>query len=360
MNGPDILASLREELARVVQSHKPPIAEPLDISPWLAMSLLQKAIRRGHEQFALTAAATLIAISPDRLWRRCAVIAFEDIGVADLETVSLVVASQSGNAFRERIGGDWTVASYLSRRMVHAAKCRAADDLLMVAERHPAYERNRLDLTFMTTRELIDIATSTAPLPRRALALWFAIGTDKSPSRYLRTRRGEPNPVFDALCEVGLPHSVVELAREGFRKTGEMICPFLPMLLSLKPHEPTVVSDDDFPPEAMCGSFPSWAVDMFSRAGRKALAQFLATDCLTTRWIHRNVSPLQKIDFLGNILFAIESGLLRHRYRWQVADELRRLADVESQGPYCSDASEIMNLLRGDIALLNEVRRDVL
>ena len=52
------------------------------------MSLLQKAIRRGHEELALRAAATLLRISPERLWRRCGCIAFEDVGVADLDTVA--------------------------------------------------------------------------------------------------------------------------------------------------------------------------------------------------------------------------------------------------------------------------------
>ena len=49
------------------------------------MSLMQKAIRRGREEIALRAAATLLRDSPDRLWRRCGVTAFEDIGVADLD-----------------------------------------------------------------------------------------------------------------------------------------------------------------------------------------------------------------------------------------------------------------------------------
>jgi hypothetical protein len=41
--------------------------QPLDISPWLAMSLMQQTIRRGREEIALRAAATLLRDSPDRL-----------------------------------------------------------------------------------------------------------------------------------------------------------------------------------------------------------------------------------------------------------------------------------------------------
>jgi hypothetical protein len=111
--------------------------------------------------------------------------------------------------------------------MVHAPKCRGADDLLLTAENHAAYERARLDFAGKTTTELIGIATSSAPLPIRALALWFGVGTDRRPSPHLRPRRGDPMAMFDALCEAGISPTVVEVAREGFRKVGEVLCPLV-------------------------------------------------------------------------------------------------------------------------------------
>ena len=60
------------------------------------MSAMQKAIRRGESDVALRAAATLFRDAPDRLWRRLGGIAFEDIGCADFEAVSLTVAALSG------------------------------------------------------------------------------------------------------------------------------------------------------------------------------------------------------------------------------------------------------------------------
>jgi hypothetical protein len=48
MNGPEILHILRHELQHAVgRRGKPPSQRPVDVSPWLAMSVLQKAIRRG-------------------------------------------------------------------------------------------------------------------------------------------------------------------------------------------------------------------------------------------------------------------------------------------------------------------------
>src|ERR1017187_9494565 len=111
MNGPAILHTIREQLADEIFSCGEPIPAPLKISPWLAMSLLQKAIRRGESELAQHAAATLLLIAPDRLWRRCGAAAFEEIGVADLQTVSLVTAALAGKRYRATIGGGGKGAS---------------------------------------------------------------------------------------------------------------------------------------------------------------------------------------------------------------------------------------------------------
>lgn len=78
MNGPIILNNAREQLADEIFSYREQKPAPLKISPWLAMSLLQKAIRRGESELAQHAAATLLLTAPDRLWRRCGAAAFED------------------------------------------------------------------------------------------------------------------------------------------------------------------------------------------------------------------------------------------------------------------------------------------
>ena len=105
-NGSIPLSAARQQLAEAITKAQSSAFAPLDISPWLAMALLQKAIRRGRGEFAQQAAATLLQIAPERLWRRCGGIAFEDIGVADVETVSLVTAALAGKTLRASLGGE--------------------------------------------------------------------------------------------------------------------------------------------------------------------------------------------------------------------------------------------------------------
>ena len=192
MNGPVILNNARESLADEIFGYREPKPAPLKISPWLAMSLLQKAIRRGEDQLAQRAAATLLLIAPDRLWRRCGAAAFEEVGVADLQTVSLVTAALAGKRYRATIGAEWKVASFIVDRMTKARKCRAADDLLLTADSHPLFRKARIDLAAKSTGELIHIATGDAALPVRALATWYAVGTHPRQTKHLSARRGEP------------------------------------------------------------------------------------------------------------------------------------------------------------------------
>jgi hypothetical protein len=356
MTEPDAIGTARTQLRDAIVEFQPPPCHPLSISPWVAMSLLQKAIRRGREDLALQAAVTLLQGSPERLWRRLGCIAFEDVGVADLDTVAIAMAALAGRRCREELGGEWRVASCIVSRMAHALKCRAADDLLLAAENHPDFESARLAFGFRSTNDLLNIATGADPLPIRALAAWYAIGLDRRPSSRLSSRSGDATAVFNALCKTDIPTAVVEIAREGFRKTGEMLCPFVALLWSLRQKHGATVEDDEFPSELMIGGVPGWAYDVYSREGRAALANFIEAQTETARWVRDHIPPRQRIAFLGGIVFRLEGGCVRNRLRWETGDELRHMVDTECNGPHCRDATEILQLMKADIPALNGVR----
>jgi hypothetical protein len=359
MNGPEILHLMRHDLqGAVARQGKPPTPRPMDASPWVAMSVLQKAIRRGREDLALSAATTLLRDAPDKLWRRIGCIAFEDIGVASLEAVGLATVALAGKRHRTALGGEWAVASCVVAELSRASKCRVADDLLMACELHPAYADARAQLPRLSTRALIEIATGQGPVHGRALALWYAIGTDRDRSTLVR-RRGDPRVVFDQLCEAGWPHAAVEVAREGFRRTSVILCPLVALLAS-EPRQAAQIGSDDLSAEDMIGDVPAWALDVYTREGRAGFARFLQTDAPAARWVQRNVRQARRVSFLGHVVFRVEGGLVANRVRWPLAEELRRQVDVECSGPECSDATEILELMRNDIPRLNEARAAVM
>ncbi len=355
MNGPEILHLVRRDLQRAVaQRGKPPTPQPMDASPWVAMSALQKAIRRGREDLALGAAATLLRDAPERLWRRLGCIAYEDVGLGSLDAVGIATAALAGKRVRDDLGGEWAVASCLVSELAEAPKCRAADDLLMSCELHPAYAGLRTELPLLSTADLIDLATGAWPIHHRALALWYALGTYGRSSRFV-IHRFDPRLVFGRLCEAGWPHSLVEVAREGYRRTGEMLCPLV-ALLAHEPPEPVKADNDELPPETMIGDVPSWALDVYSREGRAAFARFLQTEARSARWVRRHVRPSRHTAFFGHIVFRVEGGLVANRMRRPLADELRRQVDYECSGPDCPDAAEILELVRTDLPRLNAAR----
>jgi hypothetical protein len=319
MNKADILSIARQQLSDAICQDRPPICDPLQVSPWIAMSLMQKAIRRGEERLALRAASTLLHVSPERLWRRCGCITFEDVGVADLDTVAIVTAALAGKRFRASMGGEWRVASFIVSRMVHAPKCRAADDLLLAAENHRLFEGARTRLASRTTDELMHIATGADLLPIRALAAWYAVGTDRRASPCLKPRRGDPTAIFNALQEASIPTAVIEIAREGYRRVGEVLCPFVALLWPLRQEQTATAEDDDFPPEVMVGDVPGWAYDVYSREGRAVLANFIEGRTETARWVRDHIPPRQRVAFLGGIVFRV----FRHGLRAAELVDLR-------------------------------------
>ncbi len=360
MTEPDNLSIAQQHLSDEVSNFQPPTRDPLNISPWLAAALLQKAIRRGQDGLALRAAAALLSTSPDRLWRRCGGIAFEDVGLADADAVAIVTAAISGKRLRAQIGGEWPVASYIVSKMAHAPKCRAADDLLLTADLHPALETARRELSTLPASELMRFATGSGSLLERAIALWYVCGTSWRTSPHLRPRRGERGVAFDKLVTAGFPHDVVEIAREGYRKLGEILCPFVALLHPLQQSGAATIVDDPLPPETMMGEVPSWAVDMFSREGHAALNAFLQGASETARWVRARIPAARRVNFLGTVVFRVEGQLCLRRLRWPVADELRRMVDNECNGPHCTDATEVLELMRADIPVLNGVRAEVL
>jgi hypothetical protein len=328
--------------------------QPLDISPWLAMSLMQKAIRRRDQPIALRAAATLLRDSPDRLWRRCGVTAFEDIGVADLDVVAEVTAALAGKTYRARIGGEWPVAAAIVSKMARATKCRAADDLLTAAEGHPGLEAARQQLWQMPATELIQLAIGTGPLPECAIAFWYVLGTNPRTCN-MRERRGDLQLAFDGMRQAGRPESIVTIATEAFRKLRDPLCAAILLLQPMRSEERATIEDDPFVPETLIRDVPSWAYDVHTREGRAALQRFLQGTSETARWVRANVPTAKRIKYLGSVVFRIEGGLVRSRLRWPTGDSLRELVD-QGCGGRLGVATEILELMRGDLPALNESR----
>jgi hypothetical protein len=98
-----LIDGLSEALAKV-DDPTPPI--PLAVDRYVALSAFQKAIRRGNEDLALRAAMTLRIEDPHAIWRRLGIVAFEDIGVGNIDAVDWVTVVIGKPEVRKRLGGE--------------------------------------------------------------------------------------------------------------------------------------------------------------------------------------------------------------------------------------------------------------
>jgi hypothetical protein len=357
----DILVSFRQELVKPLAAYRTPPLAPLPISPWLAMSLLQKAIRRGEKAWALKAAATLLIDAPDKLWRRLAGIAAEDVGLADICTTGVMVGMMAGKRLRASLGGEWTVAAWLTEHLCCARKSRATDDLLMSVQLLPSLQGERERLADLSNHHLRMIMLGNNNLHNRALALLYLAGTAGKPVHYLAFRRGQPDLAFDALAELGTPLTVLELAREGYRVSHEPLW-LLMALLAAEPagFECGTEIDDAIPPQTMAGPVPGWTVDIFTREGKCAIGRFLHVTSPYTSWLQGNVERSLHRTVTASALFHIEGGLLRRRCLSTLNDDLRTINERECLGLPPELGGEVMRLLRDDLPILNAIRAQIM
>lgn len=321
----------------------------LPIDPWVAMSLLQKAIRRGDRPRALTAASTLLYGEGERLRRRLRCIAFEDVGIADCELGSLILAALRGPS--ESL--EWSSIAAITVKLVDAPKCRAADDLLMGADSLPYLAPMWRDLRNAPDDELLSLAVEGGSIYNQAICLRNLLGTERGPERHRFGRHGNPKLAFDALRQMHVSVSIRQMAWEAFRSTGSALGPLAALLSTRLGDAPTEIKHDKIAPAPSFNGVPLWAYDLYCRQGRRALAALLNTNLYAVRWIKRHIPSAEQIEFLGALVFRVEGQRCRNRLRWKLADELRLAMDSDCYGP---EATELLGSLEVGLPVLNEVR----
>ncbi len=325
----------------------------------MASSLLQKSIRRNREHAALQAGRFLLEVKREHLFRRLNAIAVEDIGLANIRTVAVSAACLTSAKMRRDLGGDAVVTDYLIRSMCEARKSRTADDLLMVIERWAGLADDRAHFATMSDDRLRQIVLGSPSLDRKALALWFLVGTTRCRSARLAIRAGNPDMAFITLADLGVAPTLVEITRENFTKTATMLAPFV-ALLSL---ENGVVStgfvDDATPVETSINGVPSWAFDIYTRPGRSALGRLLLHNAGLATWAGAFLPRTNRVQVTGELLFRLEGQCLRRRAAGPLSAALRERWETECSGLSPEALAAGMAALRDAMPELNAIRAEV-
>lgn len=306
-----------------------PAADNVLNDAWVAVSALQKSIRRGDKANALLATSFLIKHHADRFWRRLCIIAIEDIGIGDLDTIREVMLASGRKAWRQEMG-EWEIAAELVQRLCAARKCRDTEHLLIVADHDPRYAGQRSAFLDLSLGQLCDIlADASRPLPERSLAAWLIAGTKRFPSPVIPERVGSFGDLLACYRHLGVPEDVLEVARLGSVRMREAHPVVLPLvLLAATASSEITVQEMDFKEPATIRGWPAYAFDMHTRAGKKAIDLF-ARRCLPLRVLaDRYLLPEQIGEFFGTLVFRAEGSLVDQRLVYSGSQSLLRAATV--------------------------------
>lgn len=341
---------LCEQLADRLATYKPPQQNYVPLPErWIAMSLLQKASRRGDTKEALRAGRYLLNFDYRMFWRRLCVIAWEDISFGDFDLCGMVTAAAGSKRWREKVGGEWKVASYLIRQLCAVPKNRVTDDIVTIVDHNVSLEDIREELAIASVDTVQSIANiSSAPFSHRVIAAWYALGTDKFASDVLYRRKGDVERFFTCFDTDQCPEHVLAICRVGLSRSGTILPAFIPLLWNdwRQVSEPLGVKSDNDLSTYQLGTIPRYAFDGHTRAGRRYLYWLVNQSTELREYLHTVISKADRNALLRELCFKTISAMCTDRQAWDVTDRIRHQADQVGYGLTAAQVSDGMRILQ--------------
>jgi hypothetical protein len=329
---------------------------------WIALSSLQKSIRRGAIEPA-TAAAEVLWSEPSRLLDRLLVIGLEDIGVGDPEVLREVIELTTDRVWRRKLPDKGRVVILgLVARMCAATKSRFADEILAIAALEPALGPARIELAMASTEQIADSIATSDDIGVRALASWFLAGTARYPIDGVPRRQGDLVAVWEVARGLGVPADWLNLLDRAARRMHWPLAVLLPLAYVSKFSGTPTQLVKDTPYETWRG-VPLYALDQFTRRGLVAIGRWLA-GCPQLQEILRAAAPrLAWPKITRYAVFAVESQVCSRHLMWpEQRDVLRRSMQAELTGrrlhPEAMDA--LLACAEVNLPGLNDHRRQAM
>ena len=302
--------ALVQQAAAWADEHKVSVKVPHDVEmndKWLARSALQKAIRRGETDEALDQAARLWKIEEDYCWRALAVIAVEDIGFGNPETVLYSHLAQL-KTFRNSLDAGRLLTALVAS-MCAGVKTRSCCELSI-----------GMDMS----GPMIGVMKGMSHWSNDELLKAFAgedVGASYGALRVLKGQvpeGGLPRPKqqknIDAVEEImmQLPEPFGLAAVHAMRRPVDTMSLAMfqttRLFLAANEKQEVEVVGDVFPTSIRIGKFKSEAYDMHTQSGKKAIKAFYTS-------LKKGYPELGAIDggkavkALGAAIFVEEGGL---------------------------------------------------
>jgi hypothetical protein len=368
------LALFAEQRAAHVEAEAQPITtkvEPnllaaLPRDKWLLASLLQKAIRRGHGSYAIAAARLLTDLDCAYVARRLPIIAYEDIGIANIALVDAVRRSSHALTHLPATNAEAS-AEDIAAALAASVKSRTACDLTSLCLFSPDATDLEWRLARASVISLIKVATdSRDTYLRRALAVRRLMGIRSSGSPPITLAKSERAfATRELFLALKLPMAVVEVAIRGTGTEG--LNATLPLAYALMQASPVVAiesrNDVECASPTLCG-MPAYTADMYTRPGQRAFRALLRSAPQLQDILNCHITRREQVRCLGFMVFHTEGSVLDRWLSFPAANKI--LADVEAvecghvgiSDPWVATA--IKEWLLANRALLNAARAEAL
>lgn len=330
---------------------------PLKLDPWAASSLLQKAIRRGKAILAQQALSALYRYRGQAVWRRLAIIALEDVGIADPDLVWDCVRLATDST--KRASRSFGVLTELTARLASAPKDRSADYVCSGATLLETAQADRRDFDTWDWSAKLEIATADLePVTRRAVAALSAC----------TVVRGEQELVDDKAARLFARafHNVPDaLLNSAMALTGRNSHPFgLILVLLWSQYEFTGgasgYSIPPLPPAEYVNGIPLYTFDKHTAVGKRAIAKLVEESSALRETLRQHVPEQHWLSVAEIAAFYADAAPVAYRLQWFSSELLEFggfIADTMAAGCPMAGACSILSCLRDNLTHLNKLRR---
>jgi hypothetical protein len=297
----------------------------------------------------------LFAHDPYSFWRRLLVIAFEDVGAGDPETLCAVGELSADAA----AGKNPEIAQQIVCRLAAAPKDRSADYLLGAAEHHETLTPARSALvTVSVDGWLRAVENPSGPLAERAAAAWYCSGMVRPPS--WSAVPGSLTKLAEAYSRLGIPDEFIAATVYAAKRTREPIT-LLPALvwLDVQRHGSWQVVERGVPVSGLIRGVPLYALDKHTRVGLQAIARFARESGPVRECLEAHIPSLCRRKAVQMAAFYTDAIPIARRLDWHQSAGLEAVgmeSDMGKEGVPREAIRPLLAAVRGNLDHLNDIR----
>lgn len=327
---------------------------PNPTAKWRITSALQKSIRRGYADSARFFARSLLTLDREYFYRRMAVISMEDVGAGNPQLVAMYLYASRFKTVRAKYG-EYKVAEFFADQFARAIKDRNACDLLVCADWHPDYAKQRAEFFHYDPEMLAEGALGTDDEIERTIALWYLMGTSTFTSPVLPPRSGSKEWFKKVNYDLGVSELGAYISKWGASKQreGHPITIGNTIRLAAKS---TGFTEDRLIKGPSIGRYPPCALDMHTREGKHAIAM-LSKD-IGNLYQYSKLADINKS--IGIVLFRLEGHQVDRRMHYPQTPWIQKKTEESFMMSACGDIElglQLMETVYDYMDELNEKRR---